>query len=184
MTAEHITPNDPRFERIGLTGYGDGLIYRPDEERVIEKEIDLGHRTRLHTHHVVRIGECWADVHGLDIYQCENHKACKALGLSGRIFGVRWWLDDSMRSDLGLKGRSPTWSERQEGVCVDTSDNDGEAMMVGMAHGVDAHNEAIGSPLVAGYCDECGGTPDDGCRCDDEPGTSWGHDDGEHGYWE
>ena len=67
--------------------------------------------------------------------------------------------------------------------------DDGEAMMVGMAHGVEAYNEAIGSPLVAGYCDECGleqGAGHHCCRCDEdnEPGTSWGYEDGECGYWE
>jgi len=174
MTAEHITPNDPRFERIGLTGYGDGLIYRPDEERFVETPNE-GCHNGVFIQHVVRIGECWADVHGLDIFRCDNFEDCKAMGLSGRIFGVRWWLPARELAKHGLKGRAPTWSEQQEGVCVDTNDNEGETMMVGMAHGVDAHNEAMGSPLVAGYCDECGlerGAGHHCCRCDDD-----------HDYW-
>ena len=149
MTAEHITPNDPRFERIGLTGYGKGLIYRPDGERWLSGS---------GVQHVVRIGDCWAHVHVLDIFRCENFKDCKAMGFSGRIFGVRWWLDASELEKHGLEGRVPTWTEQEEGVCVDTNDN-----------------EAIGSPLVAGYCDVCGlerGAGHHCCRCDDE-----------HDYW-
>ena len=71
-------------------------------------------------------------------------------------------------------------------------EDESEAMMEGMAHGVEAYNEAIGSPLgfVAGYCDECGlerGAGHHCCRCDEEH-DHWGqeasHRDGERGYWD
>lgn len=58
--------------------------------------------------------------------------------------------------------------------------DDGEAMMEGMAHGIDAYNEAIGSPLGGGaYCDDCGlerGAGHHCCRCED------GVDDEDDGY--
>lgn len=126
MKAEHITPNDPRFERIGLTGYADGLIYRPDEERILAGS----HGESRYMQHVVRIGEYWADVHGLDIFRCENFEDCKAMGFSGRIFGVRWWLDASELEKHGLKGRVPTWPAQE----VEADDNE-PALDCALHHG-------------------------------------------------